>query len=159
DAVSGNQLTLFIERQFSEDLPSRGQLVIDISAAKEAINRQKSALDAVRFDRAVRGDLRQLLVHPEKSRIPDEREQIEYFQPNLDDAKRAAVKKALGAEDFLLVQGPPGTGKTTFITELILQTLRLRPNARVLLTSQTHVALDNAVERLQKQNVTFRIVR
>jgi len=58
DAASGNQLTLFIERQFSEELPSRGQLVIDISAAKEAINRQKSALDAVRFDRAVRGDLR-----------------------------------------------------------------------------------------------------
>ena len=59
----------------------------------------------------------------------------------------------------MLVQGPPGTGKTTFITELILQTLRRQPNARILLTSQTHVALDNAVERLQKQNVTFRIVR
>lgn len=159
DAVSGNELTLFIERQFSEELPSRGQLVIDISAAKEAINRQRSALDAVRFDRAVRGDLRQLLVHPEKCRLPEDIADIEYFQPDLDEAKRFAVKRALSTEDILLVQGPPGTGKTTFITELILQTLKLQPNARILLTSQTHVALDNAVERLQKQNVTFRIVR
>jgi hypothetical protein len=137
----------------------RGQLVIDISAAKEAINRQKSALDAVRFDRAVRGDLRQLLVHPEKCWIPEDMAEIDFFQPDLDDAKRLAVKKALSTEDFLLVQGPPGTGKTTFITELILQTLKQQPSARILLTSQTHVALDNAVERLQKQNVTFRIVR
>jgi superfamily I DNA and/or RNA helicase/serine/threonine protein kinase len=159
DAVSGNQLTLFIERQFSEELPTHGQLVIDISAAKEAINRQKSALDAVRFDRAVRGDLRQLLVHPEKSRIPEDMAEIDFFQPDLDEAKRLAVKKALSTEDFLLVQGPPGTGKTTFITELILQTLKQQSSARILLTSQTHVALDNAVERLQKQNVTFRIVR
>lgn len=84
DDVSGDQLTLFIERQFREELPSRGQLVIDISAAKEAINRQRSALDAVRFDRAVRGDLRQLLVHPEKCRISEDITEIEYFQPDLD---------------------------------------------------------------------------
>lgn len=159
DDVSGNQLTLFIERQFSEELPSRGQLVIDISAAKEAINRQRSALDAVRFDRAVRGDLRQLLVHPEKCRTPEDFGNIDYCQSDLDDAKRLAVKRALGTQDVLLVQGPPGTGKTTFITELILQTLKVQPNARILLTSQTHVALDNAVERLQKQNIKFRIVR
>ena len=157
--VSGKELTLFIERQFSEELPTRGQLVIDISAAKEAINRQRSALDAVRFDRAVRSDLRQLLVHPEKCRIPSDIGDINFFQVDLDEAKRVAVKKALATEDFLLVQGPPGTGKTTFITELILQTLNRQPNARILLTSQTHVALDNAVERLQKQNVAFRIVR
>lgn len=159
DEVVGNQLTLFIERQFSEELPTRGQLVIDISAAKEAINRQKSALDAVRFDRAVRGDLRQLLVHPNKCRVPEEASEIEFFQPDLDDAKRLAVRRALNTLDFLLVQGPPGTGKTTFITELILQTLKRQPNARILLTSQTHVALDNAVERLQKHSANFRIAR
>lgn len=159
DDVTGAQLVLFIEKLYSDELPTRGQLTIDISAAKEAINRQKAALDSVRFDRAVRGDLRLLLVHPEKSRSPQQIEAIEFFQPDLDDAKRIAVAKALGTEDILLVQGPPGTGKTTFITELILQTLTKQPTARILLTSQTHVALDNAVERLQNQNVTFRIVR
>ena len=159
DDVAGTQLILFIDKLFSAELPIRGQLTIDISAAKEAINRQKAALDSVRFDRAVRGDLRLLLVHPEQARPPQRIEAIKFVQPDLDDAKRLAVSKALGTEDILLVQGPPGTGKTTFITELILQTLATQPTSRILLTSQTHVALDNAVERLQSQNVTFRIVR
>jgi len=159
DEVSGTQLVLFIEKLYSDELPMRGQLTIDVSAAKEAINRQKAALDSVRFDRAVRGDLRQLLVHPESVRPPRHVEAVQFFQPDLDDAKRLAVARALGTEDVLLVQGPPGTGKTTFITELILQIIAKQLTARILLTSQTHVALDNAVERLQNQNVDFRIVR
>src|SRR5581483_622320 len=51
------------------------------------------------------------------------------------------------------------TGKTTFITEVVLQTLKLHPDARILLSSQTHVALDNAVERLQKFQGNLKIVR
>jgi len=130
DDVSGTQLVLYIEKQSGDELPTRGQLTIDISAAKEAINRQKAALDSVRFDRAVRGDLRQLLIHPEKARPPRQVGAIEFKQPDLDEAKRLAVAKAIGTDDVLLVQGPPGTGKTTFITEVILQTLASQPTAR-----------------------------
>jgi hypothetical protein len=57
------------------------------------------------------------------------------------------------------VEGPPGTGKTTFITELILQTLAANPRAKILLTSQTHVALDNAAERLRNLDGNVSIVR
>ena len=53
-----------------------------------------------------------------------------------DDDKKDAVIAALSGPPLLLVEGPPGTGKTTFITELVLQTLRANPNTRVLLTSQ-----------------------
>ena len=66
---------------------------------------------------------------------------------------------ALGAKDFLLVEGPPGTGKTTFIVELVFQVLKRNPDARILLTSQTHVALDNAIEQIRKENSEWRIVR
>jgi hypothetical protein len=52
-----------------------------------------------------------------------------------------------------LVQGPPGTGKTAFITEAVVQLLRSDANARVLIVSQTHVALDNALERLDHAGV------
>ena len=81
------------------------------------------------------------------------------FQTDLDDTKKSVVQIALGTKDFLLVEGPPGTGKTTFITEIVLQTLKLNPDARILLiSSQTHVALDNAVERLQKFQGNLKIV-
>jgi len=60
------------------------------------------------------------------------------------------IKKALTCNDLFFLQGPPGTGKTTAIVEIVLQTLAAKPNARVLITSETHVAVDNALDRLSK---------
>lgn len=159
DDIAGNTLTLCVSRGAAQELPRRGALTIDIAAAREALARQKSALDDVRYDRSLSPEFRRLLAHPEMACPPHEVEPIEFSQSGLDDAKRRAVKMALGSEDILLVEGPPGTGKTTFISELIVQTLKSNPRARILLTSQTHVALDNAVERLRTLASSFRIVR
>jgi len=60
-----------------------------------------------------------------------------------------AVAKALIATDMALIQGPPGTGKTTVIAEIIWQTLLRDPEAKILVTSQTNLAVDNALERLR----------
>jgi len=156
-------LTLYLRDRYADvdcdNIPSNGELVLDISLAKIALDRQHAALDAVRYDRAVRPELRSLITQTENNRHPEAGVPIEFIQPNLDQPKQDAVRAALGAEDFLLVEGPPGTGKTTFITEVILQVLKASPEARILLTSQTHVALDNAVERLQKITDDTRVVR
>lgn len=60
-----------------------------------------------------------------------------------------AVAKSLLAKDIALIQGPPGTGKTTVIAEIIWQTLLREPEAKILITSQTNLAVDNALERLK----------
>lgn len=60
-----------------------------------------------------------------------------------------AVAKSLLAKDIALIQGPPGTGKTTVIAEIIWQTLLKEPEAKILITSQTNLAVDNALERLK----------
>lgn len=60
-----------------------------------------------------------------------------------------AVAKSLIATDMSLIQGPPGTGKTTVIAEIIWQTLLRKPEAKILVTSQTNLAVDNALERLR----------
>jgi len=163
EEVVGNTLSLYLTDRYSdidaEDVPSSGEITLDISRAKIALDRQKAALDAVRYDRALRPDIRRLVVHPERNRPPDVSAELSFVQQNLDDAKKDAVHAALRALDFLLVEGPPGTGKTTFIAEVVLQTLKNNPEARILLTSQTHVALDNAVERLLKIDKAIKIVR
>ena len=59
-----------------------------------------------------------------------------------------AIQQGLSGAPILLLKGPPGTGKTTVIVELIRQAVR--QGKRVLLTSQTHQAVDNVLERLHK---------
>ena len=71
---------------------------------------------------------------------------------NLNEKQLEAVVKSVHAKDLALVQGPPGTGKTTVIAEIIWQEIRRNPNCRILLTSQTNLAVDNALERLQGQS-------
>ena len=60
--------------------------------------------------------------------------------------QNVAVKKMLAAPDLCMVQGPPGTGKTTVIAEAIYQFVR--DGKRVLITSQSNDAVDNALDRL-----------
>jgi superfamily I DNA and/or RNA helicase len=158
-AVSDCQISLQISKSYARELPRSGLLSVDIEAARLAIDRQRAALDAVRYRRAIRSDLGDLLVFPDRCSIPDLDVPMSPFQKQIDEPKLAAVAAALGTKDFLVVEGPPGTGKTTFISELILQLVSKDPTQRILLTSQTHVALDNALENLLAFSEDYRIVR
>lgn len=72
-------------------------------------------------------------------------------KPTPNDRQIEAVAKSVLANDLALIQGPPGTGKTTVIAEIIWQSIRRNPDCKILLTSQTNLAVDNALERLQGQ--------
>lgn len=158
--LNGRKLTLYLTDGTSEELDTRGELRLDTFAARIAVDRQKNAIDAVQYGRSVRGDLGDLLISPEKARRPDDRARDRVFvNQALDAAKQEATVKALGQPDLLAVEGPPGTGKTTFIAEVVLQTLRETPGARVLIASQTHVALDNALEQVGKAAPELRMIR
>lgn len=150
-AIDGNEITFSIRTSYSPTIPKIGELSVDMTLARIALDRQWTALDSVRYQRCVRPSLRDLLVFPEETRSPSTLgRKLTFFQENLAEDKQCAIESALGASDFLLVEGPPGTGKTTFITELILQLLAENSRSRILLTSQTHVALDHVLEALQK---------
>lgn len=66
----------------------------------------------------------------------------------LNGPQREAVVKGVYANDLSLIQGPPGTGKTTIIAELIWQHIRQNQKTRIMLTSQTNLAIDNVLNRL-----------
>lgn len=157
--LQGNRLTLYVTYGDYASISQNGLLVFDSSAAEQALNRQSRALEQVKMDLAVRSNLKELITVPSRCREPVPIKRIDFVTNPLDESKKKAVCTALGAEDFIVVEGPPGTGKTAFIAELILQFLKKKPDARVLLTSQTHVALDNAIGRLQKANAGLTIVR
>jgi len=66
----------------------------------------------------------------------------------LNEAQRKAVLASIHCQDLALLQGPPGTGKTTVIAEIIWQLISKNPKHRILLTSETNLAVDNALDRL-----------
>lgn len=66
--------------------------------------------------------------------------------------QKQAIIKTLLAEDLALIQGPPGTGKSTAIAEIIWQHIRKDAKERILLTSETNLAVDNAIDRVVNEN-------
>lgn len=160
DSVEGELVTLYVEGAPSNNrVPTTGTLRLDARSTKAALKRQKDALDTVQFGKAARAELKHFILHPESCQTAEVVPPEKWLLKEIDPDKQEAVKRALAAKDFFALHGPPGTGKTTFITELILQYLGRNPHKRVLLTSQTHIGVDNAIERLDTSGQPLQIIR
>ena len=83
----------------------------------------------------------------------------EEFSLDLNESQKNAVQMALANKELTLIQGPPGTGKTQVIAEICLQLYKKNPGIRILVCSETHVALNNLIHRIAEQNDQIRIVR
>ena len=66
----------------------------------------------------------------------------------LNDSQIRGVLSSLHAEDLVIIQGPPGTGKSTAISEIIWHHIRTNSKQKILLTSESHLAVDNALDKL-----------
>lgn len=157
--VDNGELVLYVTKGDVSQLPKRGSLDFDAEASKSKLRREQAALDRLSSGKAVRPRLRALLLDPQSGTPPTPETVVSYFTPDLDRPKQDAISAALGSTDALLVEGPPGTGKTTFIAELVAQELARDAGARILLTAQTHVAVDHALAGIAKLNPEASIVR
>ena len=83
----------------------------------------------------------------------------EKFYFDLNDSQKKAVRLSLGENNLSLIQGPPGTGKTQVIAEMCLQLLSMNPGLRILVCSETHVAVNNLLSRIAQYSKGIRIVR
>ena len=117
------------------------------------LERQREAVRSIRERRSANTRLGSYLLNPESTPQYSPVEPLVWCQNELDQSKKDAVSLALGSSNFALIKGPPGTGKTSFISEYIYQEIRRNPNVKILLVSQTHVALDNAIERVGKLGI------
>jgi serine/threonine protein kinase len=139
--------------------PSKGRLIPHLGLNETAFKRQLDALEEIENGRMIFPNLTGILENPESVR------EFSIAQspsiPALDDSKNHALLSALSSKDVFLLEGPPGTGKTSYITALLQSYLDRNPADRVLLVSQTNVAIDNVLERLPENLVssTVRVSR
>ena len=80
---------------------------------------------------------------------PSEEDLDEYTfgDVSLNEGQRLAFKQVVSKGPISLLQGPPGTGKTFFVACLIDYLLSKCGVRRILLVSQSHEAVNNALEK------------
>lgn len=131
------------------NLPKNGFLSISLVGDLALIERHRRAVKNLQQNEGCYAPyLSSYLFDIENANRPNEIPEITKWEnKNLNDKQKSAVQKMLAAPDICLIQGPPGTGKTTVIAEACLQFAKR--GETVLLASQAHDALDNALSRLQ----------
>ncbi|MFZ2998831.1 MAG: AAA domain-containing protein [Undibacterium umbellatum] len=158
DEINVDQLVLSLQNKGNTDIP-RGSIFLEsnVEAELQAIGKQRTALEELKRERAINPRIKQIISDPSVATAP---EPAGLKAPeNLSADKHEILDSALGVTSVFAVKGPPGTGKTTLIAELIVEYLRRFPDRRVLLSSQTHVALDHVIAKLRKFELSEKIVR
>ena len=130
-------------------IPSRGLLMVNVLQSLVANSRQQNAVSAFLNDQMANPRLAEVIVDPSGATRCSSFE-LDYHQDWLSDDKKTTVGKAVSSNELFVIQGPPGTGKTSVIAEIVLQILRREPEARVLLTSQSNIAVDHALSQIAK---------
>ncbi len=157
--VVADQLIMKLVLGAAHLVPQSGAAIeSNTEAERQAISRQRNAIEEIRRDRAVSPKLLDIICDP-SSATPPEPAGIDRSQTTLSPDKLEILDATLGVRSIHAVKGPPGTGKTTLIAELISVYLRRNPNKRILLSSQTHVALDHVITKLQENGLSDEIVR
>jgi superfamily I DNA and/or RNA helicase len=152
------------ERLKKDSIPQSGFLFENTNKKEEEKNRQLDAIRKVDKNEVQNSDLIYFLFKPDGlPPVVDNRlEELAVFQKDktgyaliYSDNQRRAIENALNCTPLSVIQGPPGTGKTTVITEIVFQILAKKPEAKILITSQTNNAVDQVLENLLKNEISI----
>jgi RecA/RadA recombinase len=137
-----------------EDLPPCGRLRPDWKGLRNLFIRRFDALQMLKGGNTSLPSLNRILPDGPKDHLA-----AQPFEPILkidfDLDQRSAIGKALTPGTLSVVLGPPGTGKTAVIAEVAAQVAR--QGGRALISSQTNLAVDNALERLEHLDDVFAV--
>jgi DNA polymerase alpha-associated DNA helicase A len=113
-------------------------------------NLKKALIDSSTIESSINGDITFTKEYKELYQEVNN----DLLSPYVNERQKEAIVKCLLSEDLFIIQGPPGTGKSTAIAELIWQHLannEEKGRFRVLVTSETNLAVDNALNKLRSR--------
>jgi len=155
-SISGKEVQIAWESKgFREDSelssqqpPRSGVITLYQQEEWAVFERQRAALSLFMAGDTANPRLADVLQDLSKAEFAPVDDRLQFYQQDLADDKKNAVRQALATQDVFLLQGPPGTGKTTTLAEIILQILKVTPDARILVSSQSNVAVNHVISRV-----------
>ena len=149
------------------NIASSGEISISMRMAEIALDRQRKALKTIQFKENANPEISDIIFDPRKATSKNNLmlSETDCKSKEIDQSKIVSLEKALSSDSIFLLQGPPGTGKTTFISELVYQILngnknyRGNPDAKILIASQSHVAVDHSLDKIKKLLPDIKMIR
>lgn len=173
ETTAGENAELAIDRSPPQAVFRIGtQLRMVSTLEKASFTRRRAAVDRILQDKAViPGLIDYLEPQPPAPLVPmvfptPTEEELDVYAASgkpLNESQRDAFKRVLTSGPISLLQGPPGTGKTWFIAALLHYLMTKAGARRILLVSQAHEAVNNALEKglelCRSLDVDFNAVR
>ncbi len=148
-----------------KEIVKQGELIEDVSQETSQYKKQIEACNKLKNKDMVNPDLAGFLATPEVMpanhiEIDDDHFAEKIISPDLrsDETQKQAVIAALHRKPIYLIQGPPGTGKTTVIVELVQQLVMQKKDIKILVVSQSNMAVDNVLQRLPEEILFMRLI-
>lgn len=144
-----------------------GEISISMRMAEIALNRKRKALKSIEYGENINPEISEIIFNPA---IATSKNNLMLTKNDcksnlIDGSKLESLEKALSSDNIFLLQGPPGTGKTTFISELVFQILhgndkyRGDKDAKILIASQSHVAVDHSLKKIKELIPDIKMIR
>lgn len=147
-----NDISDFVDENILSAYPETGFIACSEVGSFALIRRLKKTIELMKNGENFSPRLGEWLFDITKARLPESGPEkiTRWLNPDIakNQNQKEAIEKMLNAPDVFMLQGPPGTGKTTVIAEAVFQFVTR--GMRVLVSSQSNDAVDNALERLAK---------
>lgn len=167
ECSNGHMIIDLVPQADTSNIASSGEISISMRMAEIALDRQRKALKSIQYKENANPEISEIIFNPviatSKNNLLLTEDDCK--SKEIDNSKLKSLEKALSADNIFLLQGPPGTGKTTFISELVYQILngndkyRGNPDAKILIASQSHVAVDHSLKKIKNLIPDIKMIR
>ncbi len=148
--MTGHSITVVFDEQPDGFLTGKG-LRVDLYVNDITYQRMKTALEELEEAEGRLLELRSVITGDKDPAEPAKSDIDTWYNEELNDPQREAVRRSMGADEVYLIHGPPGTGKTTTVVEVIRQVIAA--DKSVLVTAASNTAVDTILEFLLEQDV------